>query len=125
MRSLGLGARPFRAPAAARRIEHDQARSGDPRPTIVIDPGHGGIDHGTRAASGELEKNIVLDFALLLRDQIEKTGKYRVVMTRTDDTFVELSERVRIGRIRQAALMISIHAEALRRGGGEGQGATV
>ena len=60
----------------------------------MLDPGHGGIDNGTRAASGELEKSIVLEFSLLLRDQIEKTGKYRVVMTRTDDTFVPLAERV-------------------------------
>src|ERR1700730_15096495 len=43
----------------------------DPRPLVVIDPGHGGIDNGTRAASGEVEKTIVLDFCLLLRDKIE------------------------------------------------------
>src|SRR5215472_3314421 len=59
--------------------------NGDSRPLIVIDPGHGGIDNGTRAASGEMEKTIVLEFSLLLRDKIEKTGKYRVLMTRTDD----------------------------------------
>ncbi|MGE3147719.1 MAG: N-acetylmuramoyl-L-alanine amidase [Pseudorhodoplanes sp.] len=99
--------------------------SSDPRPIVVIDPGHGGIDNGTKAASGELEKTIVLDFALLLRDQLEKSGKYRVVMTRTDDTFVPLGERVRLARSRQAALFISIHADALRKGEGEAQGATV
>ncbi len=99
--------------------------SGDPRPIIVLDPGHGGIDNGTRAASGEQEKAIVLDFALLLRDQIEKSGKYRVVMTRTDDTFVPLAERVRLARTRQAQLFISIHADALRRSDGEAQGATI
>ena len=125
MRTLALEAQPVRAPDASRRIDREPARSGDPRPIIVIDPGHGGIDHGTRAATGELEKNIVLDFALLLRDQIEKTGKYRVVMTRTDDTFVELGERVRMARMRQAALLVSIHADALRKGEGEAQGATV
>src|SRR3984893_16861766 len=52
----------------------------DPRPLIVIDPGHGGIDNGTRAATGEMEKSIVLEFSLLLRDKIERTGKYRVAM---------------------------------------------
>jgi N-acetylmuramoyl-L-alanine amidase len=97
----------------------------DPRPLIVIDPGHGGIDNGTRAPSGELEKSIVLEFATLLRDRLEKSGKYRVVMTRTDDTFVPLGERVRIARNRQASLFISIHADALARGDGEAQGATV
>src|SRR6266404_3261269 len=99
--------------------------NGDSRPLIVIDPGHGGIDNGTRAASGEMEKTIVLEFSLRLRDKIEKTGKYRVLMTRTDDTFVALRERVQFARTRQAALFISIHADALRRREGDAQGATV
>src|SRR5262249_22751788 len=72
--------------------------NGDSRPLVVIDPGHGGIDNGTRAASGEMEKTIVLEFSSLLRDKIEKTGKYRVLMTRTDDTFVALGDRVQLGR---------------------------
>ena len=97
----------------------------DPRPLVVLDPGHGGIDNGTRAASGELEKAIVLEFSLLLRDQIEKTGKYRVLMTRTDDTFIPLGERVHIARQRQAGLFVSIHADALARGDGDAQGATI
>jgi N-acetylmuramoyl-L-alanine amidase len=97
----------------------------DPRPLIVIDPGHGGIDNGTRAATGEMEKTIVLEFSLLLRDKIERTGKYRVAMTRADDTFVPLGNRVAFARARQAALFISVHADALRRGEGEAQGATI
>ena len=48
------------------------------RRSIVLDPGHGGIDTGTKAPSGEMEKTIVLEFALLLRDKLEKAGKYRV-----------------------------------------------
>jgi len=103
----------------------EQKPGGDPRPLVVIDPGHGGIDNGTKAASGEVEKTIVLEFSLLLRDKIEKTGKYRVVMTRTDDTFVALGDRVQFARSRQAALFISIHADALRRQEGDAQGATV
>lgn len=58
----------------------------DTRPVVIIDPGHGGIDQGTQAASGENEKDIVLDFAKALRERIEKAGKYRVVMTRSDST---------------------------------------
>jgi N-acetylmuramoyl-L-alanine amidase len=92
---------------------------------IVIDPGHGGIDNGTRAASGELEKSIVLEFSLLLREHIEKSGKYRVFMTRSDDTFVPLAERVNMARARQAGLLISVHADALARGDGDAQGATI
>lgn len=97
----------------------------DLRPVIVIDPGHGGIDNGTVAASGEAEKTLVLDFAKALREHIEKGGKYRVVMTRSDDTFIPLGERVRIARNQKAALFVSIHADALPRGEGDAQGATV
>ena len=115
-----------RAAPQAKKSDHDTARNnGDPRPLIVLDPGHGGIDNGTHAASGENEKAIVLDFALTLRDKIEKIGKYRVAMTRSDDVFVPLAERVRLARQRQAALFISIHADALGRGDGDAQGASI
>ncbi len=97
----------------------------DPRPLVILDPGHGGIDPGTRAPGGEVEKDIVLEFASALRAKLEALGKYRVMMTRTDDTFVELSERVRFARQRQAQLLISIHCDALARGEGEAEGATV
>jgi N-acetylmuramoyl-L-alanine amidase len=98
--------------------------SADLRPVVVIDPGHGGIDNGTQS-SGESEKNLVLGFALALRDRIEKKGKYRVVMTRTDDTFIPLADRVRIARNQSAALFVSIHADALPRSEGDAQGATI
>jgi N-acetylmuramoyl-L-alanine amidase len=96
----------------------------DTRPVVVIDPGHGGIDNGTQAG-GESEKNLVLGFALALRDRVEKAGKYRVVMTRTDDTFIPLGDRVRIARNQSAALFVSIHADALPRREGDAQGATI
>jgi N-acetylmuramoyl-L-alanine amidase len=96
----------------------------DARPVIVIDPGHGGIDNGTQS-SGESEKSLVLGFGLALRDRIEKSGKYRVVMTRTDDTFIPLGDRVKIARNQSAALFVSIHADALPRREGDAQGATI
>ena len=93
---------------------------------MVIDPGHGGIDTGTKAASGEQEKSIVLDFATMLRDKLEHCGKYRVAMTRSDDTFVALTERVKFARSLKASLFVSIHADYLpKRKEGEAQGATV
>ena len=98
----------------------------DKRPVVVIDPGHGGVDNGTQAGGGDImEKNLVLSFGLALRDRIEKSGKYRVVMTRTDDTFIPLGDRVKIARNESAALFVSIHADALRRGEGDAQGATI
>jgi N-acetylmuramoyl-L-alanine amidase len=100
------------------------AAAADSRPVVVIDPGHGGIDNGTQAGS-ESEKSLVLGFGLALRDRIEKSGKYRVVMTRTDDTFIPLADRVRIARNQSAALFVSIHADALPRREGDAQGATI
>jgi N-acetylmuramoyl-L-alanine amidase len=112
--------------AAAREasVTPKSAAPADSRPVIVIDPGHGGIDNGTQSG-GESEKNLVLGFGLALRDRIEKGGKYRVVMTRADDTFIPLAERVRIAHNQSAALFVSIHADALPRHEGDAQGATI
>jgi N-acetylmuramoyl-L-alanine amidase len=109
----------------APQVAAPRADSGDSRPLVVLDPGHGGIDTGTKATSGELEKDIVLDFAQRLRDRVEKSGKYRVLMTRSDDTFVPLADRVRIARDAGAALFVSIHADSLPHKEGDAQGATV
>lgn len=96
----------------------------DPRPVVVIDPGHGGDDNGTQSGT-EVEKNVTLAFGLALRDRLEKSGKYRVVMTRTDDTFIALGDRVQVARIQAAALFVSIHADSLPKGEGDAQGATI
>jgi N-acetylmuramoyl-L-alanine amidase len=106
-------------------LEHELTHKGDPRPIVVVDPGHGGIDNGAISASGMMEKDIVLAFAMQLRDHLEQSGKYRIVMTRTDDTFIPLIDRVRMARIRQAALFVSIHADAIKKSEGEAHGATV
>jgi N-acetylmuramoyl-L-alanine amidase len=124
LRTIGLENRPMRTTSAG-ALDQDPPRENDPRPLVVIDPGHGGIDFGTVAPNGVTEKSIVLDFAMALREKVEQSGKFRVVMTRTDDSFVPLSDRVRMARIRQAALFISIHADALRKGEGAAQGATI
>jgi N-acetylmuramoyl-L-alanine amidase len=125
MRTIALENRVREPAAAIKPPPKGDTRQSDARPIIVLDPGHGGIDNGTKAASGEMEKTIVLEFALLLRDRIEKAGKYHVVMTRSDDTFVALADRVQFARAQQASLFISIHADALPRGEGDAQGASV
>ena len=124
MKTLAAEGRPVRATTTG-ALERDAVRTGDPRPIVVLDPGHGGIDNGAVAASGVMEKDIVLQFAILLRDQLEQSGRYRVVMTRTEDAFIPLVDRVRMARIRQAALFVSIHADAIKKGEGEAQGASV
>jgi N-acetylmuramoyl-L-alanine amidase len=115
-----------KAAAAIPPRKEQPADSADKRPLVVLDPGHGGIDTGTKGPGGEImEKNIVLDFAERLRQRIEKTGKYRVLMTRTDDTFIPLGERVHMARNAGAALFVSIHADSLPKKEGDAQGATV
>jgi N-acetylmuramoyl-L-alanine amidase len=112
------------AAAAPKPFAPKPAAPPDARPVVVIDPGHGGIDNGTQSGD-ETEKDLVLGFGLALRDRLEKSGKYRVVMTRTDDTFIPLGDRVRIAHDQSAALFVSIHADALPRGEGDAQGATI
>jgi len=97
----------------------------DARPLVVLDPGHGGIDTGTKGPNGEMEKDIVLKVAERLRDRIEKAGKYRVLMTRSDDTFVPLADRVHFARNAGASLFVSIHADSVPRREGDAQGASV
>jgi N-acetylmuramoyl-L-alanine amidase len=114
-----------RTDVAAKPAGEGNAPGNDSRPLVVLDPGHGGIDEGAHAATGEAEKNVVLDFALMLHDKLEQSGKYRVEMTRTEDTFVALTDRVQFAREHRAQLFISIHCDALARGEGDAQGATV
>lgn len=102
----------------------DPAPAGDTRPVVVVDPGHGGIDSGTSGYSAFVEKTLVLETALALRERLEKGG-YRVVLTRSSDTFVALGERVRIARANRADLFLSLHADALARGDGKASGASV
>ena len=85
----------------------------DERFTVVIDPGHGGIDGGAESRGGTVEKTITLAFALELRKKLTDTGLYDVYLTREMDEFLRLDERVRIARQREADLFISIHADTI------------
>jgi N-acetylmuramoyl-L-alanine amidase len=93
------GARP-RAPVAAAL------------PLVVLDPGHGGADPGAIGPRGTPEKRLTLSIAQDLRRRLEASGRCRVAMTRTRDQFVPLGRRVDLAREREAALLLSIHADA-------------
>ncbi|MCO4319561.1 N-acetylmuramoyl-L-alanine amidase [Phyllobacterium sp. 21LDTY02-6] len=98
--------------------------SAAPKPfTIVVDPGHGGIDSGAESPSGVREKDVTLLFAQQLQAELARIPGARVEMTRSDDSFLRLSERVRIARQYEADLFISLHADTIRRG--DIRGATV
>jgi len=80
------------------------------KPVIVIDPGHGGDDTGAQR-NGTVEKNVVLAFSLKLRDKLVETGRYRVLMTRESDVFVELNARREFAERNLAQLFVAVHAD--------------
>ncbi|MCF6343987.1 MAG: N-acetylmuramoyl-L-alanine amidase [Devosiaceae bacterium] len=82
------------------------------RPLIIIDPGHGGIDSGAQGATGHKEKDIVLNFALLLQKLLIEAGSFDVALTRNNDSFVSLPDRLALARTNKADLFISIHADS-------------
>jgi N-acetylmuramoyl-L-alanine amidase len=91
------------------------------KPVIVIDPGHGGHDSGATKFGIE-EKDVVLAFSLELREKLMATGRYRVLMTRSDDRFVTLHGRREFADKHKAALFIAVHADYANTGA---RGATV
>jgi N-acetylmuramoyl-L-alanine amidase len=97
-------------PAQARISENIQSDGG--KPIVMIDPGHGGIDRGA-VVNGLVEKDLVLDFAKALAARLDADGRFQPVLTRDDDSFVSLDERVRMARDRKVALFVSIHADTL------------
>jgi len=82
--------------------------------TIVLDPGHGGIDGGAVGRNGTLEKEVAIGFARVLRGKLERQGPFDVKLTREDDVFISLRQRLDFNRRAKADLFISIHADSLR-----------
>lgn len=80
---------------------------------VVLDPGHGGIDGGARGVTGILEKDVTLDFARALRDELQKAPHISVALTRDSNIFLRLSERVKKAQEFDADLFISIHADTI------------
>jgi N-acetylmuramoyl-L-alanine amidase len=83
------------------------------KPVIIIDPGHGGIDPGS--TSGRIfEKHITLAIAKVIQNHLNSLGRYKVRLTRGDDSFIPLRKRIAIARARKADLFISLHADAIK-----------
>lgn len=102
------------------RITLPEANAGPPLPQVagagdlplvVIDAGHGGHDPGA-AGQGLVEKNLVLSLAKALREELQRTGEFRVALTRDDDRYLLHAERYEIARRLDAAMFISIHADS-------------
>lgn len=101
------------------------AHPADAKPIVVLDPGHGGVDPGARSSSGVSEKDIVLKFAERLKEKLLATERYQVFMTREDDTFLPLKERVAFAQKKGAGLFLSIHADYFPTEIDDARGATV
>jgi N-acetylmuramoyl-L-alanine amidase len=85
----------------------------DKRKVIVIDPGHGGVDPGAVSHKKTKEKDVVLAYGRALRDALQKSPNYNVIMTRDSDQFISLEDRVNIARENKADLFIAIHADTV------------
>ena len=103
------------APPPPGRAPPSQAPSAPERKiTIAIDPGHGGEDPGAIGRRGTYEKHVTLAIARKLKARIDGDRNMRAMLTRDDDYFVPLHERVQKARRVQADLFVSIHADAFR-----------
>jgi N-acetylmuramoyl-L-alanine amidase len=83
-----------------------------PKPLIVIDAGHGGNDPGTIGTHGVQEKDITLQYANELQNQLLATGMYNVYLTRNSDVYIPLNERVKKARQAKGDVFISIHVNS-------------
>jgi N-acetylmuramoyl-L-alanine amidase len=116
---------PEQASAGSMTLPEPPVRAPDAKPVVVLDPGHGGIDPGTSSADGVTEKEVVLAFAKSLKAKLEATGRYEVYLTREDDTFLPLRERVEFAQKKGAGLFLSIHADYFPQQTDKATGATV
>jgi N-acetylmuramoyl-L-alanine amidase len=93
------------APPPAQAPPSQPAYSG---PVIVLNPAHGGTDPGARGENGLAEKDVVLEYAQVLRATLEAAG-YRVVMTRSDDSNPSYDDRDAVANAYRDAIFISLH----------------
>lgn len=105
-----LGAFDVQPPLPMPAMRPDEMAARSFKPIIVIDPGHGGHDTGAMK-NGTVEKDVVLAFSLMLKDKLEKSGRYKVLMTRDKDVFVELDKRIDYAEANKANLFIAVHAD--------------
>ena len=87
---------------------------------VAIDAGHGGKDPGAIGQRNTREKDIVLKVAIRLHNRLAKQPGIRPVLIRSDDTYVELRERMHIAREKHADLFVSVHADAFKRKAAQG-----
>ncbi len=118
--SAGWPPVPVAKGGASMELSLDELPVSGQKRRIVIDAGHGGIDPGAIGVSGIKEKEITLRFALALKKALEDSGRYEAVLTRIDDYFLPLRERIRVARQNGGELFLSLHADAAPSGKARG-----
>ena len=97
-----------------------KARANRKTPVVVVDAGHGGKDYGAKGAHGLFEKDLNLQISKQVQKILLHRYHYKVIMTRENDTFIELKDRGKIANKRDADLFVSIHANAAKRKSAKG-----
>jgi N-acetylmuramoyl-L-alanine amidase len=110
--AIKTGSSPIRPVASQASVPPPIAGRDASKPLIVIDAGHGGQDPGAIGANRTLEKDVTLAYAKALRAALLKTGRYRVALTREDDRFIMLADRVAMARRMEGDMFISLHADS-------------
>ena len=122
--AFGLGmAEAWAAPGKSTKSKHQATRKSVGKPTpptlakpkpklIVLDPGHGGRDPGALGARGTQEKKVVFTIATEVQRELQAGGRYRVLLTRSGDSYVALRERVARAQAAKADLFLSLHADS-------------
>jgi N-acetylmuramoyl-L-alanine amidase len=108
--AFSLGAAGLQPPLPRPAVSPEVLAEKAFKPVIVIDPGHGGHDSGA-IKNGAVEKNIVLAFGKKLAKKLKATGRFKVLMTRDEDVFVPLGERVAFAERHKANLFIAVHCD--------------
>ena len=104
----------------AKNSSSSKAQANRKTPVVVLDAGHGGKDYGAKGAHGLFEKDLNLNISKQVERILASRYHYKVIMTRKNDTFIELKDRGKIANTHNADLFVSIHANAAKRKSAKG-----
>jgi N-acetylmuramoyl-L-alanine amidase len=107
---FALGGAGLQPPLPRPAVSPDKLAQRAFKPIIVIDPGHGGHDSGAMK-NGAVEKDITLAFSKILAKKLTATGRFKVMLTRDEDVFIPLGDRIAFGEKNKANLFIAVHCD--------------
>lgn len=94
-------------------LEEEVNKGLEKKYTVLIDPGHGGNDKGTQSTDGKIyEKDLTLVLAKMVANKLSKQNDIQVILSRTDDKYMSLSDRSNLANTENVDLLVSIHLNA-------------